>query len=52
MLPPTDGARVLFGVGVLLSLFFGPRFLSGFKVMPGGLMTALRYFPAFGMLTR
>ena len=42
MLPPTDGARALFGVGVLLSLFFGPRFLAGFKIMPGGLMTGLR----------
>jgi hypothetical protein len=33
----------MFGVGVFLGLFFGIRFFRSFKVMPGGIMTALRY---------
>jgi hypothetical protein len=33
----------MFGVGVLLGLFFGVRFFKSFKIMPGGVMTVLRY---------
>ena len=45
-LPPAQAARVMFGVGVFLGLFFGIRFFRSFKVMPGGVMTVLRYqFP-------
>jgi uncharacterized membrane protein (UPF0136 family) len=30
-------------VGILLTLFFGPRFVQSWKFMPGGLMAGLRY---------
>ena len=42
-LPPSQSARVMLAVGVLLSLFFGPRFVQTWKIMPAGLMTVLRY---------
>ena len=42
-MPPAQAAKVMFGVGVFLGLFFGIRFFRSFKVMPGGIMTVLRY---------
>lgn len=41
-LPPAESAKVMFGVGVFLGLFFGVRFFRSFKIMPGGVMTVLR----------
>jgi uncharacterized membrane protein (UPF0136 family) len=46
-LPPAQSSRVMLAVGVILGVFFGRKFLMGFKIMPAGLMTALRYV-AFG----
>jgi hypothetical protein len=39
----------MLAVGVILGVFFGRKFLMGFKIMPAGLMTALRYV-VFGVV--
>ena len=37
-------------VGIVLGLFFARKFLMSFKVMPAGVMTALRYAVFWKML--
>lgn len=38
---------MLFTVGALLTAFFGIRFARSFRIVPGGLMTGLRYVVSF-----
>jgi hypothetical protein len=48
-LPPAKSAKVMLTVGIVLGLFFARKFFMSFKVMPAGVMTALRYV-VFGRL--
>ena len=50
-LPPARSAKVMLTVGITLGLFFARKFIMTFKVMPAGVMTALRYAVFGRMLT-
>lgn len=50
LLPPTQSGRVMLILSMILGAFFANRFISTLKIMPGGIMTALRYLFSYSFL--